>query len=138
MSKKFLSKKFIDANGNKWDSKREYERFDYLYGLQEFADEGMANLTTQVKFLLIPKHKCLLDEKAERPVYYTCDFVYTINSTLYIEDVKSDYTRKERDYILRRKMFKWFYLNKDDPEFKKLHEALPNIEFKNAQFMEVL
>ncbi len=138
MSNKFFARKFIDANGNKWDSKKEYERFDYLYGLQEFAVEGMANLDRQVRFLLIPKHKCLLDEKAERPVFYTCDFIYTIYSTLYIEDVKSDYTRKEKDYILRRKLFKWIYLNKDDPEFKKLHEALPNIEFKNAQFVEVL
>ena len=136
MSNKFFAKKFTDENGVKWDSKREYSRYLELNGMEQ--NDIIKNLDRQISFELLPKHKCLLDEKTERAVNYTCDFIYIFNDTLYIEDVKSKYTRTDRDYILRRKMLKYFYLNKKDVEFKKLHEALPNIEFKNAQFMEVL
>lgn len=39
----------------------------------------------------------------ERPHYYTADFTYlTLDGELVVEDVKSEYTRKEPDYILRR------------------------------------
>jgi len=40
----------------------------------------------------------------EKPAVYTADFVYEKDGELVVEDVKSDYTRKEADYVLRRKL----------------------------------
>lgn len=52
--------------------------------------------------------------KTPQPVYkevtiehnavYTADFVYNEAGKLVVEDVKSDITRKEKDYVLRRKL----------------------------------
>ena len=134
MSRKFLSKKFIDSNGVKWDSKKEYQRYTYLFATQNYSDSGIANLDKQIQFLLLPSKKYELDKRTERAVNYTCDFIYTINDILYIEDVKSDFTKKQQEYVLRRKMFKYFYLS--DPNYEKLHKVLPNIKFKKAQFVE--
>ena len=40
----------------------------------------------------------------EKNAVYTADFVYYENGQLVVEDVKSDITRKEADYVLRRKL----------------------------------
>jgi hypothetical protein len=40
----------------------------------------------------------------EQNAVYTADFVYYENGQLVVEDVKSDITRKEADYVLRRKL----------------------------------
>lgn len=40
----------------------------------------------------------------EKNAVYTADFVYIENGQLVVEDVKSDITRKEADYVLRRKL----------------------------------
>lgn len=51
---------------------------------------------------LVPVLKEFTVEKA---AYYTADFVYTDrNGITHVEDVKSEYTRREKDYILRRKL----------------------------------
>lgn len=50
----------------------------------------------------IPEVKLIIDEKKAE---YTADFTYMDKNGEYIvEDVKSDYTRKEKDYVLRRKL----------------------------------
>lgn len=136
MKSKFYAKKIKTPQGT-FDSKVEYKRYIELSRLQELQD-GIRDLDRQIQFELIPKHKAKLDAKTERAVNYTCDFVFIMDDTLYIEDVKSDYTRKEKDYIIRRKLFKWVYLNEQDTEYKKLHEALPHLRFKNAKFNEYI
>lgn len=46
----------------------------------------------------------------EKEAIYTADFTYYDNKGNYIvEDVKSDYTRKEKDYVLRRKLMLHVY-----------------------------
>ena len=40
----------------------------------------------------------------EQNAVYTADFVYYKDGDLIVEDVKSDVTRKEADYVLRRKL----------------------------------
>lgn len=41
----------------------------------------------------------------EKNAVYTADFVYhTVDGTLIVEDCKSEITRKEADYVLRRKL----------------------------------
>ena len=133
MSRKYLSKKFIDNDGNKWDSKIEYRRY-----LELIDDDEISNIEKQVQFEILPKNKAILDKRAERAVNYTCDFMYIQNETLVIEEIKSNFTRKDRAYVLRKKMFKYIYLNENDKEFKKLHEKFNDLKFKDAKFMEVV
>lgn len=40
----------------------------------------------------------------EQNAVYTADFVYKQDGVTIVEDCKSDYTRKEKDYVLRRKL----------------------------------
>lgn len=44
---------------------------------------------------------------AERRIIYTADFVYNENGRNIVEDVKSEITRKERDYIIVRKLMRY-------------------------------
>ena len=79
---------------------------------------GLINgLQRQVKYEIIPairvqkeialktktKYVERVDEKA---AHYTCDFQYYQDDVLVIEDAKSDATRREKDYVLRRKLMK--------------------------------
>lgn len=65
------------------------------------------NLERQKKFEIVPK----TDE--ERAVFYIADFVYweVKSGKLVCEDVKSDATRKDKAYIIKRKLFKYLYKN---------------------------
>jgi hypothetical protein len=105
---KFFNKKII-VNGQKYDSKSEYNR--YLELKQMLKDRKISNLLSQVKFQLIPK------QKGERAVIYIADYVYTENGKTIIEDVKSEYTRKDKVYIIKRKLMK---LNYPDVEFREV------------------
>lgn len=52
--------------------------------------------------VLVPVYK---DKIIEHNAVYTADFVYNDESgNVVVEDVKSEITRKEKDYILRRKL----------------------------------
>lgn len=57
----------------------------------------------------------------ERAAYYTPDFLYYDNETHeYIAcEVKSAITKKEKDYILRRKLFKWKILHHNERKGRK-------------------
>ena len=40
----------------------------------------------------------------EQNAVYTADFVFVEDGVTVVEDCKSEYTRKEKDYVLRRKL----------------------------------
>lgn len=74
-------------------------------------------LKRQVRYEIIPaimvqkavelKTKVKIVERVdEKPAHYTCDFQYIQDGVLIIEDAKSEATRKEKDYVLRRKLMK--------------------------------
>ena len=46
-------------------------------------------------------------------MYYVADFIYqeVASGKLICEDVKSDATRKDKAYIIKRKLFKYLYKN---------------------------
>lgn len=44
------------------------------------------------------------DVVIEQNAVYTADFVFVENGVTVVEDCKSEYTRKEKDYVLRRKL----------------------------------
>ena len=103
---------------NEWgefDSRAEMARYIELVQMQRV---GLINgLQRQVKYEIIPairvqkeialKTKTKVVERVEeKAAHYTCDFQYFQNGVLVIEDAKSEATRKEKDYVLRRKLMK--------------------------------
>lgn len=116
---KYGNKKVI-ADGITFDSIRER---NYYYFLKEKESKGeISNLRLQVPYEIVPpvkknyvkKFKRKPDELREvtvQPaVHYVADFVYTDNATGLEEvvDVKSPATRKDKVYILKKKMMRAF------------------------------
>lgn len=93
--------------GITFDSKAEAER--YLILRDEAAKGRIADLRLQVPYELIPK------QKGERPVIYIADFVYTERGRTVVEDVKGYATR---EYVLKRKLFKFRYPELEFREIK--------------------
>ena len=86
LSMKYHNKKVV-ADGMKFDSKKEYQRFLELSLMQRGG--YISDLQRQVKYILIPSQK--IDGKVvEREVSYKADFVYKDNTTgkTVVEDVK--------------------------------------------------
>ena len=97
---KYMAKKII-ADGQMWDSKREYRRYLELIKL---VDTGVIkNLCRQVPFELIPeqrepstevyskgvnKGKPKPGRLIEKKCVYIADFVYTCHGETVVEDVK--------------------------------------------------
>lgn len=96
---KYHSKK-TEVDGILFDSKKEAERYITL-SLWEKAGT-IKGLEIQKRFELLPKQ---LDERA---VTYRADFYYfdTVSERWTAEDVKG---YKTKDYILKRKLFKYRY-----------------------------
>ena len=102
---KYHAKK-ITWNGEVFDSKKEFTRYQELLLLQRAGK--IANLERQVKIPLLPAQRDENGKVIERAVTYVADFVYTDteqNKTI-VEDVKG---MKTREYVLKRKMC--LYLN---------------------------
>ena len=100
---KYHAKKCV-IDGIPFDSQREAARYMELKLLQRAG--VIEALKLQEPFELVPK------QTGERAVMYRADFVYTEGGKLVVEDVKG---MKTKDYIIKRKLFKWRY---------------PNIEFR--------
>lgn len=111
---KFGARKFRNEWGE-WASKSEFWRFAELLEMQRSG--LISGLQRQVKYEIIPairvqkeialKTKTKVVERVdEKAAHYTCDFQYTQDGVLVIEDAKSEATRKEKDYVLRRKLMK--------------------------------
>lgn len=98
----------IDGKTVRFDSKKEARRYDELR-LLERAHQ-ISNLQRQVRFVLIPAQRDAKGKLIERQAVYTADFVYTDSrGRQIVEDTKSPPTRKEKDYILRRKLMLWVH-----------------------------
>lgn len=121
---KFKAKK-IRIDGMVFDSKREYDRYLYLLELEK--QEKIKYLDRQVKFELLPK------QKGERSISYLADFVYLENDILVVEDVKSKITIKQSDYIIKRKLIKYFWIN----DLQKLKSKFA-YDFEFAVFQEII
>lgn len=109
---KFFARK-VEYNGIKFDSTLERDRYIFLSDAEK---RGLIkNLRRQVEFIIIPKQthivvkqlktKIKYEERVlESEAKYTADFTYTLGDRVVVEDTKSQYTRKEADYVLRRKL----------------------------------
>ena len=67
----------------------------------------ITDLQIQPAYILIGKHK--YPWRSEREVRYVADFAYRKSGVLTVEDVKSEATRKDEVYILKRKLFEERY-----------------------------
>lgn len=94
-------------NGVRYDSTKEANRAKELDLMQRV---GMVqNIRNQVKFVLLDKQK-KPGGGYERPVTYRADFVYKDKTgAMVVEDVKSEATRKKRDYVICRKLMLWVH-----------------------------
>lgn len=100
MTSKYHSKK-IKWNGETFDSKREFNRYQELQLLQRAGK--ITNLERQVRIPILPSQKDERGKVIERAVTYIADFVYfdiEQNKTI-VEDAKGVRTP---EYILKRKM----------------------------------
>ena len=104
----------VCVNGEKFDSVKEFRRFQELLLLEEHGE--ITNLRRQVKFTLIPAQRegeTITARGIQRPgkviereCFYVADFVYEQDGKTVVEDVKG---MKTDAYILKRKMLLHFY-----------------------------
>ena len=108
----------VEFQGIKFDSKREMQRYIVL---KDAEVKGLIkDLQMQVKFELIPavketyiKHLKTKDKECERtlqlPITYTCDFAYTKDGELVVEDVKASPKTAALDkvFFIKEKLFRW-------------------------------
>lgn len=110
--KKYNNKTF-EAEGYKWDSKKEYQRWLVL---KEAEAQGLiTDLQRQVKFVLIPAvtedyvvHLKTKDKIKTRTlqlaIYYTCDFTYYKDGEYIVSDVKASPKMLPKEYVLKKKI----------------------------------
>ena len=104
----------ITVNGETFDSKKEYRRFQELK-LMERAGK-ITDLQRQVKFILIPVQRepdttgsrggVKRGKLIERECSYLADFVYMEDGKKVVEDTKGV---KTKDYIIKRKLMLWLH-----------------------------
>lgn len=103
---KFFSKKVV-VNGITFDSKKEGE---FYLKLKEDEKKGLIrDLERQKEYILQDKFK--IGNKTRRPITYKADFTYitTEDNQFHVVDVKSPYTRKDKVYRIKKKLFEYRY-----------------------------
>ena len=93
----------IVANGIEFDSKAEHDRYLELLIMQRAG--LISELECHPSYEVLPKQETPKGKHNFRPVVYTPDFRYKDkDGKEIVEEVKSEYTRKEKDYVIRRKL----------------------------------
>lgn len=88
-----------------FDSKKEA---NYYTKLKILKDAGkIVDLELQKRFVLQQGFK--LNGKTYRSITYVADFVYKDDKGMHVVDVKSEATRKDKVYRLKKKMFAYKY-----------------------------
>jgi hypothetical protein len=103
---KYFAKKTKGSSGKIYDSKKESIRAYELKLLERAGN--ISNLQEQVPFVILATFKDSLG-KTERGIKYIADFTYTEDGKNIIEDLKSKFTAKLKDYIIKRKLIKSLY-----------------------------
>ena len=102
---------YVRIGNETFDSQAEADRYMEL----RVAEKAglISDLECHPHYDLIPSQK-VPGKKGFRPHGYTADFRYMRDGKEVVEDVKSERTREERDYIINRKlmyMLKGIYVN---------------------------
>ena len=102
---KYKNKKLVIDN-ILFDSKKEANYYTYLKMLEKSGK--IKNLELQKKFILQDTFK--LNGKSVRQIVYIADFVYEDETgQVHIVDVKSEATKKDKVYRLKKKLFAYKY-----------------------------
>lgn len=109
---KYLSKKTV-IEGITFDSKKEGLHYLELKRKQEL--KKISDLELQPSFLLQERFK--KDGKTYRPITYIADFKYVEDGKTIVEDVKSDFTAKDKVYKIKKKLLLYKY---NDFEFREV------------------
>ncbi len=109
--------KYRNKKSNGFDSQIEKKRMTELLLLERAG--LIENLSQKPRFVLQTGFKYKNDKRAEVSIKYTADFkYYSIEKQKWIiEETKSEATRKEADYSVRRRLFKYSIKDKEDIEF---------------------
>lgn len=88
-----------------------YSNFFHSFDKKKDAVSFAKSVSVKVKYITtqtetVPVYK---DVKILDSAVYTADFTYIEDGEYIVEDVKSDYTRKEKDYVLRKKFLYYKY-----------------------------
>lgn len=100
----------IEVAGEKFDSKKEYERFVELQWLEKAG--RISGLERQRKYELIPKQLGADGKVAERECSYVADFVYLEDGKIIVEDVKGYRDPSSAGYakfVIKRKLMRYLY-----------------------------
>ena len=102
---KYHNKEII-IDGIKFDSKKEGNYYLKLKMLQKAGK--IRDLKIHFPFVLIETFK--LNDKTYRKMKYISDFTYYDDKDkLHVVDVKSEATRKDKTYQLKKKLLAWKY-----------------------------
>lgn len=103
MENKYHNIKTKTADGIVHDSRKEARRWCELKLLEKAGK--ITDLDRQVKFELIPK------QDGERACHYVADFVYhnAEDGKKVVEDVKSEATRKNKEFVIKRKLMLYIH-----------------------------
>lgn len=97
--------KYGNVKTGGYDSKKEKRR---SFELNMMQVKGLiSDLKEQIRFTLIPSHFEQIDGKKkciEKSCVYVADFTYIENGHFVVEDVKSEITRKNPTYVIKRKL----------------------------------
>ncbi len=102
-----MRSKYGNRKTGGYDSKKEARRAAELQLLERSG--VISELKFQPQFLLLPSQKDEHGRVIERPVSYFGDFSYQENGVLIVEDIKSEITRRDKAYVLKRKMLLFFH-----------------------------
>lgn len=103
--RKYHNKKTM-FDGIKFDSKKESQYYAILKVLEKAGK--IRDLKLQVEFVLIETFR--VGDKTYRKTKYIADFTYYDDKDkLHVIDVKSEATRKDKTYQLKKKLMAWKY-----------------------------
>lgn len=97
--------KRVEYDGKKFDSIKEKNYYIKLKLLESM--DMISDLTLQKKFELQPSYE--INGKKVKAINYYADFTYKEKDKLHVIDVKSEATRKDKVYRLKKKIFEYRY-----------------------------
>ncbi len=93
----------IKVGDIEFDSMAEHDRYIELLVMQRAGK--IRDLECHPKYEILPAQETPAGKRNFRSVVYTPDFRYKkADGTEVVEEVKSEYTRLEKDYVIRRKL----------------------------------
>ncbi len=91
----------VIVGGITFDSRAEADRYTILRVMEKTGK--ISQLQCHPRWEVIPAQK-ITGHRSFQAAHYTADFSYIKDGQLIVEDVKSEYTREDEAYKLRRKL----------------------------------